>query len=159
MAEYTLNVGDMAPDAALNLWPAAETTVAAYRGQWLIIYFYPKDNTSGCTTESCEFRDMYADFQELDAAIVGISRDSLKSHQNFSEKFAFPFALASDKDEVVCRAFDVMQVKKMYGKESVGVERSTFIINPEGVVVHAWRKVKVAGHVDEVCQVLRDLQA
>lgn len=158
MADYTLNVGDEAPDVSLNLWPEDTRNISDYRGQWLIVYFYPKDNTSGCTTESCEFRDALPDFSSANAAVIGVSRDSLASHQRFSEKYGFQFPLASDGDEVVCKAFDVIQIKKLYGKESLGVERSTFIINPEGDIAYAWRNVRVKEHVSKVLAAIQELQ-
>lgn len=125
---------------------------ADLKGQKTVIYFYPKDNTSGCTMESEAFRDHFAKFKKLGVAIYGISRDSIKSHENFKAKYKFPFELISDEDEAICNAFDVMQMKSMYGKKFLGVERSTFFINEKGQIVKAWRKVKVPGHVEEVLE-------
>jgi len=125
----------------------------------VILYFYPRDNTPGCTTESCEFRDTESDFSGVNALIVGVSRDSLASHQRFAEKQNLPFRLMSDADELLCKAFDVIRMKNMYGKQVRGIERSTFIINPEGIVAHAWRKVRVKGHVEDVLNKLKELQA
>lgn len=116
----------------------------------LIVYFYPKDNTAGCTTEGLDFNHLLPEFQQLGYTVVGISRDSVKSHQNFCAKQGFQFELLSDKDEVVCRQFDVLKPKKLYGKEYVGIERSTFVLNENGEIVHEWRKVKVANHAQEV---------
>jgi len=158
MSDYELNVGDVAPEMALPVWPEGELKLSDYRGEWVIVYFYPKDNTPGCTTESCEFRDALPDFSAAQAKVVGVSRDSVKSHGRFTEQQSLNFPLISDTDERLCKAFDVIQVKKMYGKESLGVERSTFIINPEGKVAHIWRKVKVAGHVEQVLETLKALQ-
>jgi peroxiredoxin Q/BCP len=121
-----------------------------YQGKALVLYFYPKDNTPGCTTQGMQFRDSYAEFQAANAAIVGISRDSLKSHENFKAKFSFPFELLADTDELACGIFGVMKMKNMYGKQVRGVERSTFIIDKNGVLVHEWRGVKVDGHALEV---------
>ncbi|HHC74371.1 MAG TPA: peroxiredoxin, partial [Thiothrix sp.] len=114
-----------------------------YNKKNVILYFYPRDNTPGCTTESIDFSTHYADFLASDTVIFGVSRDSLKSHENFKKKYDFPFELISDPDEVVCHLFDVIKLKKMYGKEHLGIERSTFLINKSGVLVQAWRKVKV----------------
>jgi len=159
MSTYTINPGDAAPaDIELETWPEGKLKLADLKGKWIILYFYPKDSTSGCTTESCEFRDALPDFSAADAAIVGVSRDSVKSHQNFTTKQALNFPLISDPDEALCKAFDVIQTKMNYGKEYLGVERSTFIINPEGSITHAWRKVKVAGHVEEVLNTLKEAQ-
>lgn len=159
MSDYKLNVGDAAPDITSQTYPEGELKLSDFRGKWVVLYFYPKDSTPGCTTESCEFRDNKPDFSASDAEIVGVSRDSVKSHANFTTKQSLNFTLVSDQDESLCRAFDVIQLKKMYGKESMGVERSTFIIDPEGKVAHAWRKVKVKGHVEEVLNTLKELQA
>ena len=126
-------------------------------GKNLIIYFYPKDSTPGCTTEGQEFRDKYKIFEKYNTDIIGISRDSIKSHENFKLKQSFPFELLSDPDEKVCKAFDVMKLKSMYGREYIGVDRSTFIINDKGKVVREWRSVKVKGHVDEVLEAIKEL--
>ena len=159
MSKYSLNPGDKAPlDIELESWPEGRLKLADLNGQWVILYFYPKDSTPGCTTESCEFRDALPDFSAANAAVVGVSRDSIKSHARFTEKQSLNFTLLSDPDEALCRAFDVIQVKKLYGKESLGVERSTFIIDPVGNIAHAWRKVKVKGHVAEVLETLKALR-
>ena len=156
---YILNPGDAAPaDIELESWPAGRLKLADLTGKWVILYFYPKDSTPGCTTESCNFRDSLPDFSAASAAVIGVSRDSIKSHARFAEKQSLNFTLLSDPDETLCRAFDVIQVKKLYGRESLGVERSTFIIDPAGKIAHAWRKVKVNGHVDEVLETLKELQ-
>lgn len=123
----------------------------------LIIFFYPKDNTPGCTLEGQDFRDNYKEFSKLNAEILGVSRDSLKSHENFKEKQDFPFQLLSDPDEKMCISFDVMREKSMYGKKYIGVDRSTFLINTKGIIVKEWRSVKVKGHVNEVLEALRGL--
>ena len=126
-------------------------------GKNLVIYFYPKDSTPGCTTQGQEFRDKYEMFKKHNTDIIGVSRDSIKSHENFKLKQSFPFELLSYPDEKVCKAFDVMKLKSMYGKEYVGVDRSTFIINGKGKVVREWRSVKVKGHVDEVLEAVKEL--
>ncbi|MFQ5581788.1 MAG: peroxiredoxin [Mariprofundaceae bacterium] len=158
MSKYILNTGDTAPDIELQTWPDGFLKLSDLRGQWVVVYFYPKDNTPGCTTESCDFRDASSDFSAADAVILGISRDSLASHQKFAEKNGLPFQLLSDPDETACAAFDVMQMKNMYGKQLRGVERSTFIIDPGGKIAHAWRKVKVKGHAIDVLSTLKQLQ-
>ena len=116
----------------------------------LVIYFYPKDNTPGCTTEGQHFRDLFPEFRKAGCDIVGVSRDSLKSHENFKAKMAFPFELLSDEDEKVCNLFGVIRMKNMYGKQVRGIERSTFVLDAKGVVRREWRGVKVPGHVQEV---------
>jgi thioredoxin-dependent peroxiredoxin len=155
---YSLNPGDQAPDIELPVWPQGRMKLSDLRGRWVVLYFYPKDSTPGCTTESCGFRDAEADFSGVDALIIGVSRDSLASHQRFAEAQSLPFALISDADEVLCKAFDVIQMKAMYGKQVRGIERSTFLIDPKGVVREAWRKVKVDGHVAAVLARLKELR-
>lgn len=120
--------------------------------RYTVLYFYPKDNTPGCTTESMAFRDLYPRFREAGAEIYGISRDSIRSHENFKSKLGLPFELISDPDEALCLQFGVMKMKNMYGKQVRGVERSTFVIDADGRLVKEWRGVKVAGHVDEVLE-------
>jgi thioredoxin-dependent peroxiredoxin len=132
--------------------------LSEYHGKTLVIYFYPKDSTPGCTMQGQHFRDHFAEFQALNVEIFGISRDSIKSHENFKSKFSFPFELLSDSEEIACRLFDVIKMKKMYGKEVRGIERSTFIINAEGDVIKEWRGVKVDGHIPEVLEFLRSIQ-
>jgi peroxiredoxin Q/BCP len=124
--------------------------LSALKGQNVVIYFYPKDSTPGCTTEGQGFRDHYAAFQAANTLVFGVSRDGLKSHENFKCKQAFPFELISDKDEAVCQLFDVIKLKKLYGKEYLGVDRSTFLIDRDGVLRQEWRGVKVPGHVEAV---------
>jgi peroxiredoxin Q/BCP len=129
----------------------------AYKNKNVVIYFYPKDSTPGCTTEGQEFRDSYKKFKKLNVEILGVSRESIKSHESFKSKQNFPFELLSDPDEKVCKAFDVMKLKSMYGREYMGVDRSTFIVNTEGKVVREWRSVKVKGHVQEVLDAAKEL--
>lgn len=127
------------------------------RGKHVVIYFYPKDDTPGCTTEGENFRDNYAVFEGLNCEILGISRDTIKSHENFKAKKEFPFRLLSDKDETVCQQFEVIKMKNMYGKQVRGIERSTFVIDADGNLRHEWRGVKVPGHVDEVLEFVKTL--
>lgn len=124
----------------------------------LVIYFYPKDNTPGCTTEGQNFRDRHTAFADEDTVILGVSRDGLKAHDNFRAKHDFPFDLISDKDESLCKLFDVVKLKKLYGKEYMGIDRSTFLIDKQGVLRREWRGVKVAGHADEVLAAVKELQ-
>ena len=131
--------------------------LSQHLGKHLVIYFYPKDNTPGCTTQGMQFRDNYADFQGVNADIVGVSRDSLKSHENFKAKFSFPFELLADTEELACGIFGVMKMKNMYGKQVRGVERSTFVIDKNGVLVQEWRGVKVDGHVQAVLDFIKTL--
>jgi peroxiredoxin Q/BCP len=127
-----------------------QISLSALKGRQVVIYFYPKDSTPGCTTEGQGFRDQYAAFQAANTLIFGVSRDGLKSHENFKCKQEFPFELISDKDEALCQLFDVIKLKKLYGKEYLGIDRSTFLIDAQGVLRREWRGVKVPGHVDEV---------
>ena len=127
-----------------------QISLSAFKGQQVVIYFYPKDSTPGCTTEGQGFRDQYPAFQAANTVIFGVSRDGLKSHENFKCKQAFPFELISDKEEALCQLFDVIKLKKLYGKEYLGIDRSTFLIDANGVLRREWRGVKVPGHVDEV---------
>ncbi|MDD2913688.1 MAG: peroxiredoxin [Gallionella sp.] len=125
-------------------------TLSSARGKHLVIYFYPKDNTPGCTTEAQQFRDLYAGFKKANCEVVGISRDSIKSHENFKAKFALPFALLSDADETACNLFGVIKLKNMYGKQVRGIERSTFVFDKDGALRQEWRKLKADGHAQEV---------
>jgi thioredoxin-dependent peroxiredoxin len=134
-----------------------EVSLASLRGKNVVLYFYPRDDTPGCTTEGCGFRDQHAKFKKLGAVILGVSRDSLASHEKFRAKFEFPFDLLSDGDEALCKLFDVIREKNMYGKKVMGVERSTFLIDGKGTLVREWRKVKVDGHVDAVLDALKSL--
>ena len=127
-----------------------QVALSALKGQQVVIYFYPKDSTPGCTTEGQGFRDQYAEFQAANTQIFGVSRDSLKAHENFKAKQQFPFELISDADEALCQLFAVIKQKKLYGKEYLGIERSTFLLDTAGVLRQEWRGVKVPGHVDAV---------
>ena len=126
-------------------------------GQTVVLYFYPKDNTPGCTTEGQQFRDLHAQFAKAGCTVCGISRDSLKSHDNFKARMGFPFDLLSDADEIACKQFGVIKMKNLYGKKVRGIERSTFVIDRNGVVRRAWRGVKVPGHVQEVLEFVKTL--
>src|SRR5690606_33501664 len=138
------------PDFELPSTGGKTFKLSDYLGKTLVIYFYPKDSTPGCTTQGQQFRDAYADFKAANTEIVGISRDSLKSHENFKAKFSFPFELLSDSDEHACGLFNVIRMKNMYGKQVRGIQRSTFVVDKNGVLVREWRGVKVDGHIQEV---------
>jgi len=131
--------------------------LSAHAGSIVVLYFYPKDNTPGCTTEGADFRDLHDAFRKAGAVVVGASRDSLKSHENFKAKLAFPFELVADPDEKLCEKFGVIKMKNMYGREVRGIERSTFVIDRDGKIAKEWRGVKVPGHVDEVLAFVRSL--
>ena len=131
--------------------------LSAHKGKTVVLYFYPKDNTPGCTTEGEQFRDAHAKFVKANAVVVGVSRDSLKSHANFKAKMGFPFPLLSDADEKLCQLFGVIKMKNMYGKQVRGIERSTFLVGADGRVARVWRGVKVPGHVEEVLAAARAL--
>jgi peroxiredoxin Q/BCP len=130
-----------------------------HEGHPVVLYFYPKDNTPGCTTEGAAFRDLYDKFAKAGAVVVGVSRDSIKSHAGFAAKMGFPFPLLSDADEALCKQFGVIRMKNMYGKQVRGIERSTFLIGPDGSIAREWRGVKVPGHAQEVLQAVRDLKS
>ncbi|MFT4197554.1 MAG: peroxiredoxin [Pseudoxanthomonas sp.] len=142
----------------LALSGGAGATLADYAGRWLVLYFYPKDSTPGCTTEGLDFNALLPQFAELGAAVLGVSRDSVKSHDNFCVRQGFGFPLVSDADEALCQAFGVIGEKNMYGRKVLGVIRSTFLISPTGRVVHEWRGVKVPGHAQAVLQALQAAQ-
>lgn len=147
-----------APDFELPATGGKTFRLAAARGKPCVLYFYPKDNTPGCTTEGQQFRDLHPQFQKLGCAVYGVSRDSLKSHESFKAKMSFPFELLSDADEVACKAFDVIKMKNMYGRKVRGIERSTFAVDAKGVVRREWRSVKVPGHVEEVLEFVKTLK-
>ncbi|EDT41828.1 peroxiredoxin [Burkholderia ambifaria] len=134
-----------------------DISLSGLKGRKLVLYFYPKDNTPGCTTEGLQFRDLYPKFNKAGAEVIGVSRDSLRSHDNFKAKLELPFPLISDADEALCALFDVIKMKKMYGKEVRGIERSTFLIDADGVLRQAWRGIKVPGHVDDVLSAVQAL--
>ncbi|GAA4781038.1 peroxiredoxin [Lysobacter hankyongensis] len=142
----------------LALSDGSTTTLSAHAGAWLVLYFYPKDSTPGCTTEGLEFNALLPKFAKLGAEVFGVSRDSVKSHQNFCAKQGFDFLLVSDGDEALCRAFDVIHEKNMYGKKVLGIVRSTFLIDPKGRLAAEWRGVKVPGHAQAVLDALKAAQ-
>ena len=150
-----MNVGDRIVGLPLALGKGGGANLADYQGRWLVLYFYPKDNTPGCTTEGIEFNAVYPKIRKAGGELLGVSRDSVKSHANFCAKHGFAFDLVSDADESVCRAFGVIKPKKLYGRDYIGIERSTFLIDPKGRVAESWRGVKVAGHADEVLAALQ----
>ena len=150
-------IGDPAPDIEVRATDEQSFGLSDFKGRNLVLYFYPKDNTPGCTTEGQDFRDHYEDFRKLKTEIFGVSRDSLKSHEGFKSKHCFPFDLISDDDEALCQLFGVIKEKNMYGKKVLGIERSTFIFDKDGVLRREFRGVKVAGHVAEVLAEIRQL--
>jgi len=150
-------VGLPVPDFSAPLTSGKTFKLSEYRGGKVVLYFYPKDSTPGCTTEGQNFRDRHQAFLAANTKVIGISRDSLKSHENFKAKMAFPFELLSDTDETVCALFGVIKMKNMYGKQVRGIERSTFLIDAEGKVAREWRGLKVPGHVDEVLEAAKAL--
>jgi peroxiredoxin Q/BCP len=151
-----LKEGDFAPDFTLQANTGEEVSLSDFRGKTVVLYFYPKDNTPGCTAEACDFRDRHEEFADLDVVILGVSRDPVASHQKFAVKHGLPFLLLSDVDEEVCRKYDVLKEKTMFGKKVMGIERSTFIIDREGRIAKVYRKVKVPGHVEEALQFIRE---
>jgi len=152
-----VKIGEPVPDFELPATGDKTIRLSDLRGRRVVLYFYPKDSTPGCTREGQDFRDHYAEFQKLNTEILGVSRDSIRSHERFREKQGFPFDLIADTDEVLCRMFDVIKHKSMFGKTVLGIQRSTFLIDENGVLRREWRKVKVPGHVEEVLQAVRDL--
>ena len=149
---------DASTDFQLPATGGQTFSLSKQRGNIVVLYFYPKDNTPGCTTEGQEFRDLHAQFEQAGAVVAGISRDSLKSHENFKAKEGFPFPLLADVDETVCEQFGVMKLKNMYGKQVRGVERSTFVFDRSGRLVKEWRAVKAPGHAAEVLAYVRTLK-
>ena len=152
-----IGVGKPAPDFKLTGTGGKEIDLKSLRGKNVILYFYPKDDTPGCTTEGCDFKANYPGFKRLNTVVLGVSRDPLHSHEKFRAKYDFPFDLLSDGDEKVCKLFDVIKEKNMYGKKVLGVERSTFLIDARGTLQREWRKVKVNGHVEEVLAAVKAL--
>lgn len=150
-------IGQVVTDFSASATNDLAFRLSDYLGRHLVIYFYPKDSTPGCTTEGQDFRDLYPEFQQAECEIFGVSRDSLRSHENFRAKQNFPFQLISDPEEHVCQHFDVIKLKKLYGKEYLGIDRSTFLIDKHGVLRHEWRQVKVKGHAAEVLAKVKEL--
>ena len=145
-----MKIGSKIKNFKASMTGNKEFSLSDYLGQNIVIYFYPRDNTPGCTSEGEDFRDKIESFKKKNTLVFGVSKDSIKSHENFKEKFNFSFELISDPEEKICKFFDVIKEKSMYGKKYMGIERSTFLINSEGKLVKEWRKVKVKGHALEV---------
>lgn len=154
----TLDVGHKVPDFIVKDDQENHFSSKNLLDQWTVMYFYPKDNTPGCTQESCDFRDRLTALKKAGAQVVGISKDSIDSHKKFKEKYYLPFPLLSDEDGKLCDLFDVVQEKRMFGRKYMGILRSTYLIDPEGVVRKIWRKVKVRGHVEDVIVALNELR-
>ena len=152
-----VTIGKKVPNFTIAATGDKDISLGDLKGKNIVIYFYPKDSTPGCTTEGQNFRDVHNKFKRANTVILGVSRDSIRSHENFKTKQEFPFDLLSDKDETLCQLFDVIKEKKMYGKVHMGIERSTFLIDEKGVLQKEWRKVKVTGHVDEVLAAAKEL--
>lgn len=157
MSDHTISLNDTVADFEAPMTGEQTFRLADYRGKNLVIYFYPKDNTPGCTTESLHFRDLHPQFRAANAEVFGISRDSLRSHEGFKAKLELPFELISDPEEALCNQFGVMKIKNMYGKKVRGIERTTFVIDAAGKLVKEWRGVKVPGHADEVLEFVQTL--
>ena len=152
-----LKVGDKAPDFTVNDQDGNPVKLSDLKGKKVVLYFYPKDMTSGCTLESQQFRDLHAAFRRANTRVIGVSRDSMASHERFKKKESLPFELLADEDEKLCGLFDVIKEKSLYGRKYMGIERSTFLIDAEGVLRREWRKVKVPGHAQEVLEAAKDL--
>jgi len=150
-----INVGKRVKNFTLPATGNQDISLNDFKGRSLIIYFYPKDNTPGCTREGQDFRDLYPRFVDAGADILGVSRDSVRTHENFKKKHDFPFELLSDGEEILCKLFDVIHEKKLYGRTYMGIERSTFLIDPDGVLQQEWRKVRVPGHAQDVLDSLQ----
>jgi peroxiredoxin Q/BCP len=149
--------GKKVPDFSVPATGETTFRLSDHKGHPVVLYFYPKDNTPGCTIEGTDFRDLYKEFAKLGAVVAGVSRDSMKSHEGFRAKMGFPFPLLSDADEKLCTQFDVIKMKNMYGKQVRGIERSTFLIGPDGKLAQEWRKVKVDGHAAAVLAAVKAL--
>jgi peroxiredoxin Q/BCP len=152
------DIGNRIPALTFTLSTGATASFDDYSGHWLVLYFYPKDSTPGCTIEGNDFNALLPKFRKADAKVLGVSRDSVKSHQNFCAKQGFKFDLVSDGDEALCKAFDVIHEKNMYGKKVLGIVRSTFLVDPEGTIRDLWRPVKVPGHAEAVLESLKQLR-
>lgn len=150
-----LKIGSKAPLFSLPSTGGETLSLKDFKGQTIVLYFYPKDDTSGCTAEACDFNENLKAFKKLDAVVIGVSKDSIKKHDKFKEKYGLNFPLLSDENSDMCERYGVYVEKSMYGKKYMGIERSTFIIDGTGVITHIWRKVKVSGHVDEVKAALK----
>ena len=150
-----INLKNKVPDFKLEGTNNLSFTLSNFIGKYIIIYFYPKDSTPGCTNEGIDFKDNINKFKKLNVEVFGVSRDTIKSHENFKSKYNFPFELLSDPEEIACNLFGVIKMKNMYGKKVRGIERSTFLLSPEGTLINEWRGVKVNGHIEEILEVLK----
>lgn len=153
-----LQIGTKAPDFVGATDSENEIRLSDFRGKWVVLYFYPKDNTSGCTREACDFRDNYERITAFNAEVIGVSPDSVKSHKNFKNKHNLNFHLVADPEKEICKLYDILGEKSMYGKKYLGVIRSTYIIDPKGIIRYVNPKVTVEGHVDEIINKLKKLQ-
>ncbi|WP_062197004.1 thioredoxin-dependent thiol peroxidase [Massilibacterium senegalense] len=152
----TVEVGKTAPDFSALASNGETVSLSDFKGKNVILYFYPKDMTPGCTTEACDFRDRYEEFNGLDVVILGVSTDPIERHKKFIEKHTLPFLLLSDEDHKVCELYDVWKLKKNFGKEYMGIERSTFVMNKEGIIMKEWRKVRVKDHVEQALTFIKE---
>ncbi|WP_078552178.1 thioredoxin-dependent thiol peroxidase [Bacillus alkalicellulosilyticus] len=153
----SLEIGQEAPDFTLPSQTGEDVSLSDFRGKHVVLYFYPKDMTPGCTTQACDFRDKHESFADVNAVIIGISPDPVARHQKFIEKYDLPFLLLADEEQKAAQLYDVWKLKKNFGKEYMGIERSTFIIDKDGKLVKEWRKVKVKDHVEEALQFIKEL--
>ena len=154
-----LKIGNKAPDFKLPETSGDPVSLKDYKDKWLVLYFYPKDSIPGCTTEAMQFRDHHKDFANAGAVVFGVSRDNMASHDKFKQNLELPFELIADTEEKLCHMFGVVKNKIMYGKKVKGIERSTFLVNPEGILVQEWRGLKVPGHVEEVLKAVKAIKA
>jgi len=152
-----MKIGSKIPKLKLPATGGQDIDLASFKGKALVVYFYPKDNTPGCTQEGIDFRDLHKDFRKAGAEILGISRDSVRSHENFAAKYKFTFPLLSDGDEAACKAFDTIKEKSLYGRKYLGVDRSTFLFDQDGVLKQEWRGVRVKEHAAEVLEAVKAL--
>ena len=150
-----INLNDKVPNFELEGTGNLSFNLSDFIGKYIVIYFYPKDSTPGCTNEGIDFKENISKFKKMNVEIFGVSRDTIKSHENFKAKYNFPFELLSDNEEIACNLFGVIKMKNMYGKKVRGIERSTFLLSPEGKLIHEWRGVKVNGHIEEILEVLK----
>jgi len=153
-----LQLGDTLPEFRLPATSSRTITPEDFKNHYTVLYFYPKDNTPGCTTEGKDFSELYSKFQALNCEIFGVSRDSIRKHENFKAKYHFPFDLISDENEQLCQLFNVIKLKKNFGREYYGIERSTFLLDPDTKIIQEWRKVKVADHAKTVLETLKSFQ-
>ncbi|KIL72267.1 thioredoxin-dependent thiol peroxidase [Bacillus badius] len=152
----TVKAGELAPDFQLTANSGEKVGLSDYKGKNIVLYFYPKDMTPGCTTQACDFRDKHDQFSDLNTVILGVSTDPVARHEKFIDKYDLPFLLLADENHEVCELYGVWKLKKNFGKEYMGIERSTFVIDSDGKLVKEWRKVKVAGHVEEALQFIKE---